>query len=158
MSEVLEPRDHPSLEKYAGGPTRLYSADGVLWRVPAKRDRDEAVPIPVEDLVQASAEGISVDEGDRRPVWETTAWAETGAVFTRSPHHFGHAHTFDGATREPTGTATLSHQRSLQKLAEHWSQCRINTEADWRILKKCGHLRVGIKNLTPEKFVRPSAR
>lgn len=53
MTDSLEYRDHPSLAKYPDGPTKHYVKDGVAWRVPAKRDRDEAVPIPVEDLVQA---------------------------------------------------------------------------------------------------------
>ena len=40
--------------KYLGHPTALYRGeDGILWRVPMQRARDEAVPIPVEDLVQA---------------------------------------------------------------------------------------------------------
>lgn len=47
-------RDHPSLTKYPGGRvTYVRDDDGVLWRVPVGRDRDEAVPVPVEDLVQA---------------------------------------------------------------------------------------------------------
>jgi len=54
MSSGEQPRDHPSLAKYPGHPTALYRGeDGILWRVPLQRDRDEAVPIPVEDLVQA---------------------------------------------------------------------------------------------------------
>ena len=54
MSSGEQPRDHPSLAKYPGHPTALYRGDdGILWRVPMQRDRDEAVPIPVEDLVQA---------------------------------------------------------------------------------------------------------
>jgi len=53
MSSGEQPRDHPSLAKYPGHPTALYRGDdGILWRVPMQRDRDEAVPIPVEDLVQ----------------------------------------------------------------------------------------------------------
>ena len=40
--------------KYLGHPTALYRGeDGILWRVPMQRARDEAVPIPEEDLVQA---------------------------------------------------------------------------------------------------------
>ena len=54
MSESENPRVHPSLATSPGNPTALYRGDdGILWRVPLQRDRDEAVPIPVEDLVQA---------------------------------------------------------------------------------------------------------
>lgn len=53
MSDSPEPREHPSLAKYPGVPTKQYTRDGVTWRIPARRDRDEAVPVPVEDLVQA---------------------------------------------------------------------------------------------------------
>lgn len=49
-----EPIDHPSLAKYPDSPTALSRVDGgPLYRVPIRRDRDEAVPIPVSDLVQA---------------------------------------------------------------------------------------------------------
>jgi hypothetical protein len=54
MRGAEQPREHPSLTKYPGYPTALYrDEDGTLWRVPIQRDRDEAVPVPVEDLVQA---------------------------------------------------------------------------------------------------------
>jgi hypothetical protein len=54
MEMPEQPRDHPSLAKYPGNPTALYrDGDGVLWRVPLRRDRDDAVPVPIEDLVQA---------------------------------------------------------------------------------------------------------
>ena len=54
MNAAEQPRDHPTLAKYPGHPTALYRGeDGVLWRVPLYRDRDEAVAVPVEDLVQA---------------------------------------------------------------------------------------------------------
>ena len=54
MNAAEQPRDHPTLAKYPGHPTALYRGeDGVLWRVPLDRDRDEAVAVPVEDLVQA---------------------------------------------------------------------------------------------------------
>jgi len=48
-----EPVDHPALAKYPDSPTVLYTADGVTWRVPMHRDRDEAVPVAVNDLMQA---------------------------------------------------------------------------------------------------------
>lgn len=44
---------HPALEKYPGSPTALVRVDGVLYEVPLNRDRDEAVPVPVNDLMQA---------------------------------------------------------------------------------------------------------
>lgn len=47
--------DHPSLAKYPDSPATLCRVDGVLYRVPLIRDRDEAVPVPVNDLVAASA-------------------------------------------------------------------------------------------------------
>lgn len=54
MSTFQEPREHPTLAKYPGHPTGLYRGeDGILWRIPLGRDRDEAVAVPVEDLVQA---------------------------------------------------------------------------------------------------------
>ena len=54
MNAAEQPRDHPTLAKYPGHPTALHRGeDGVLWRVPLRRDRDEAVAVPVEDLVQA---------------------------------------------------------------------------------------------------------
>jgi len=48
-----EPIDHPALAKYPDSPTALFRYDGVLWRVPIHRDRDEAVPVAVNDLMQA---------------------------------------------------------------------------------------------------------
>lgn len=51
--EHSEPVDHPSLAKYPDSPTVLYRYDNVLWRVPMRRDRDEAVPVAVNDLMQA---------------------------------------------------------------------------------------------------------
>lgn len=54
MNAAEQPQDHPTLAKYPSHPTALYRGeDGVLWRVPRHRDRDEAVAVPVEDLVQA---------------------------------------------------------------------------------------------------------
>ncbi len=54
MNAAEQPQDHPTLAKYPSHPTALYRGeDGVLWRVPLHRDRDEAVAVPVEDLVQA---------------------------------------------------------------------------------------------------------
>lgn len=50
-----EVHDHQSLAKYPEAPTKLFTQDGITWRVPAQRDRDEAVPVIVEDLVQARA-------------------------------------------------------------------------------------------------------
>ena len=54
MNAAEQPQDHPTLAKYPSHPTALYRGEaGVLWRVPLYRDRDEAVAVPVEDLVQA---------------------------------------------------------------------------------------------------------
>ena len=55
MSDEQEtPIDHPTLAKYPDSPTALVRIDGgPLYRVPVKRDRDEAVPVPVNDLMQA---------------------------------------------------------------------------------------------------------
>lgn len=48
------PRDHPTLAQYPDSPTALVrDDDGVLWRVPVDRGGDEAVLVPVQDLVQA---------------------------------------------------------------------------------------------------------
>lgn len=55
MSDEREtPIDHPALAKYPDSPTALVRVDGgPLYRVPVRRDRDEAVPVPVNDLMQA---------------------------------------------------------------------------------------------------------
>lgn len=55
-SEPEVPRDHPTLGQYPDSPTaNVRDDDGVLWRVPVDRGGDEAVPVPVQDLVQARA-------------------------------------------------------------------------------------------------------
>lgn len=49
-----EPIDHPSLAKYPDSPIALSRVDGgPLYRVPIRRDRDEAVAVPVSDLMEA---------------------------------------------------------------------------------------------------------
>jgi hypothetical protein len=49
-----EPIDHPSLAKYPNSATALVRIDGgPLQRVPVQRDRDEAVAVPVHDLMEA---------------------------------------------------------------------------------------------------------
>lgn len=55
MSEPGEqiPILHPALQKYPSSPTALVRVDGVLYQVPMQRDLDEAVPVPVNDLMQA---------------------------------------------------------------------------------------------------------
>lgn len=50
-----EPIDHPALAKYPDSPTALSRVDGAVYRVPLLRDRDEAVPVPVNDLVATRA-------------------------------------------------------------------------------------------------------
>lgn len=55
-SQPEVPRDHPALALYPDSPTaNVRYDDGVLWRVPIARGRDEAVPVPVADLIQARA-------------------------------------------------------------------------------------------------------
>lgn len=51
--QTRDTRDHPSLAKYPDGPVKHFTQDGITWRVPARRDRDEAAPVIVEDIVQA---------------------------------------------------------------------------------------------------------
>ena len=48
-----KPIDHLSLTKYPENPSMLDGVDGVPNRVPMKRERDEVVPVPVNDLVEA---------------------------------------------------------------------------------------------------------
>ena len=56
------PRDHPTLAQYPDSPTALVrDDDGVLWRVPVDRGGDEAVLVPVQDLVQARGAVAIVD-------------------------------------------------------------------------------------------------
>lgn len=55
-SQPEAPRDHPTLAQYPDSPTALVrDDDGILWRVPIARRRDEAVAVPVEDVIQARA-------------------------------------------------------------------------------------------------------
>lgn len=51
--ERSEPIEHPALAKYPDSPTALVRIEGVLYRVPVHRDHDDAVPVPVNDVMQA---------------------------------------------------------------------------------------------------------
>lgn len=50
-----EPIKHPELAKYPDRPTHVIRRDGVLYEVPYRNTLDEAVPVPVTDLVHAVA-------------------------------------------------------------------------------------------------------
>lgn len=50
-----EPIKHPELAKYPDRPTHVIRHDGVLYEVPFRDTLDEAVPVPVTDLVHAVA-------------------------------------------------------------------------------------------------------
>lgn len=90
MSDEPEtPIDHPTLAKYPNSPTALVRVDGgPLYRVPVRRDRDEAVPVPVSDLVQARTAInqlcllMEAGAGDDYRIW---AFAETLTHATADP-------------------------------------------------------------------------
>lgn len=82
------PQDHPTLAKYPNAPTRLYTSEGTTWRVPARRDRDEAVPVPVEDLVQA-----------RGAVFQLKQFIERGAGTETDIQMLGHV--LQGTSSDP---------------------------------------------------------
>ena len=50
-----EPRDHSSVERYPDAPTEIVMRDGVRWRVAVRNEYDDAMPVPVTDLMQAIA-------------------------------------------------------------------------------------------------------
>lgn len=50
-----QPIKHPDLAKYPHRPSHLIRHDGVLYEVPFRDALDEAVPVPVTDLVHAVA-------------------------------------------------------------------------------------------------------
>lgn len=79
--EHEEPTDHPSLAKYPGSPVALSRVDGgPLYRVPIMRDKDEAVPVPVSDLIQARLAihqlRVLIDAGAGDDAWlEALGWS-----------------------------------------------------------------------------------
>lgn len=110
MTDSPEQRDHPSLAKYPDGPTKFYTRDGVTWRVPARRDRDEAVAVPVEDLVQARGavfqlkKFIAAGAGSESQVW-TLGWVLQGTSSEPAPQTRAEVVAYlDGLTKRLTGS------------------------------------------------------
>ncbi len=109
-----EPIEHPALAKYPDSPTALSRVDGVLYRVPMLRDRDEAVAVPVNDLVQA-----------RTAVYQLQKLIEGGAGDDYRLETISRVLVFGTADRQPTTREELA--RYLTGLRErlngwlpHW--------------------------------------
>jgi len=112
MSDEREiPIDHPALAKYPGSPTALVRvAGGPLYRVPVVRDRDEAVPVPVNDLMQA-----------RTAIHQLRLLLESGAVGDFRIRTI--AETLTHTTADPTPQSREELEEYLRGLWERLNGC-----------------------------------